>query len=160
MMKKLSTPILIFLFLSAIKSFSQPDFCAARHDIGKIGLVRSNFPEFGGSNVVGFPFTDCLTGSEIPIGSCIYPKNSLVTYLDYGHAWIGGIVKSDTLVSSYALWRYFTIPLSGDPSEFHPHEFPYSQMEHRSTLDSASQEFKKARSEQDFIGITTDTVTS
>ena len=148
----------ILLNLPVLSSSQQIWYCASRHDIGKIGLVRANWPAFGGSNNFAFPYIDCRTGSDVPTGSCLYQKNPWVTYLDYGIAWVGGVVRGDTLVSSLAFWPYYLVNITGDPSEFHPHEYPYRQMEHRSTLNPSAPEFKGAISEQDFISISTDTI--
>ncbi len=128
--------IIFSLAICPVSGYSQPpDFCGVRHDIGKIALVRSNYPEFGGSNFVDFPLIDCLTGSEIPLGSCLYPRNSLVTYLGFGFAWVGGIVKGDTLVSARAMWPSFQLYPSGDGFEFHSHDYPLGHIETRSNLD-------------------------
>ncbi|MCH8027418.1 MAG: hypothetical protein IID63_04775, partial [candidate division Zixibacteria bacterium] len=151
--------ILIALAIYPVSAFSQPDFCVVRHDIGKIALVRSNYPEFGGSNNADFPFTDCLTGSKVPLGSCLYPRNSLVTYHGFSFAWVGGIVKGDTLVSARAMWPSFELYPNGDGFEFHSHDYPLGHIETRSNLDPSSDEFEGSISEQDFISVSTDTIT-
>jgi len=156
-MKQLIILVVLFVIHMPIDSFSETGFCTVRHNVGKIGLARYNDSFIGGNN---FGETNgCLPDSHILAGSCLYPKNSLVTYLSYCDAWVGGVVKGDTLVSSYQFWPYFFIPITGVQVEFHPHEYPLSHMLHRSNLDPAAKEFKGAISEQDFIGITTDTVT-
>ena len=113
MYNKLVAVTFLMLILTTSIAFSQNSgYCTVRHDISKVGLARSNDQFFGGSNNRDFPDFDCFTGEEIPIGSCLYPKNSLITYLGYGAAWVGGIVRGDTLVSSYALWPASGLPLN------------------------------------------------
>ena len=151
---------LIMTFCSYSWCYSRhPDLCFVRHDIGKIALVRSNYPYFGGSNNADFPSIDCLTGFQIPLGSCLYPKNSLVTYLDFGFAWVGGIVKGDTLVSARSMWPSFYVYPNGDGLEFHSHDYPLGHIETRSNVDPSSDEFEGSISEQDFISVSTDTIT-
>ncbi len=132
--------------------------CRLRHDVGRIVLYGGLDPFIGGSNY--FQNDDCLTGNQLPVGSCVYPKGSSIGNLSYGYGWIGGVVDGDTLVSGEVileLYRYE--PGSITEWEFHSHFFPFTEVETRSTLDPTSPKFKNAISEQDFISVTSDTVT-
>ena len=150
--------IIICLAAYPVSGYSQQAlYCKARHTVGKVALYRAVIPSFGGTNFI--QNLDCLTGGLTPAGSCLYPKGSFVTYLGSSSAWVGGVIGGDTLVSSYAFIPLYNLNLYDDALEFHPHEYPYAFMEHRSTSDPSSPEFNEAISEQDFISVSTDTIT-
>ncbi|MCH8027294.1 MAG: hypothetical protein IID63_04140, partial [candidate division Zixibacteria bacterium] len=149
--------ILISLAFCPVSGYSQQfGGCNARHNVGQVTLYRGTNPGFGGSNI--FRNLDCFTGGLTRVGSCLYPKGSFVTYLDFATAWVGGVVGGDTLVSSYTFLPLYSFTLYDDPFEFHPRDYPYAFMEQRSTLDPSSAEFDGAISEQDFISVSTDTI--
>jgi hypothetical protein len=152
----LSFPCLAFLIASHV--FPQAlDQCTVRHNVGKIVLYRGGDPAIGGNNYIRN--IDCVTGGEIPVGSCIYPKNSSVSYLGYGGVWIGGMVKGDTLVSGQTLLRAYQVGSGITPWEFHSPFYPDPDVIERSSLNPDLSVPNQAVSEQDFITTTTDTVT-
>ncbi len=151
---KLQTVVIVFLILNlSLASYSQGYWgCGEKHDVGKINLSRSVIPTMEGGLI------SCHTGFDLPDGNCLFPKGYFVEYLGDAIAWIGGVVGGDTLVSSKVYVPILEFNLGNDPYEYHPHEYPYGNIIHRSTLDPASPEFKGAISEQDFISVSTDTI--
>ena len=155
--KRIHLGLLAVLLAFTINAYSQGIwYCNARHDIGKIAIYRHILPNFGGSNSV--PEINCITGLSTPAGSCIYPKGSNMSYLGSGFSWVGGVLRGDTLVSSYTFSPFLNFTLGSDYLEFHPHEYPFGYITERSTLDQSSPEFKDAVSEQDFISVSCDTI--
>jgi hypothetical protein len=124
-----------------------PAIAGAIHNVGKIGLTVSNQGFFGVGFFAGGAYQDPETGLAAP--SCQYPYPGGVEYLYEGAIWVGAIVGRDTLVSVGADGWQYTKEMWPDPS-------PKGDIIRRS-ISSGDPE---ARSEQDFIAIYTDTVTS
>ncbi|UCC43851.1 MAG: hypothetical protein JSU65_12125, partial [Candidatus Zixiibacteriota bacterium] len=127
-----------------------PAYCIGKHDVGNLIFGVSNNGSFG------TPFSssgdlDCFTGERVP--TMEYPAGSNSRYLFGAAFWIGGIIETDTLVSSGRDgW-------SGG-AELHPHESPAGDMISRSTVDPTRLEAVGAVSEQDYVAVYTDTFTS
>ena len=124
-----------------------PGFRAVGHAIGKFAFPLSNFGRFG----IGLEsrVADCLTGVRIPDGE--YPRGMNAIFLYKGGIWIGGIVGTDTLVSTGT-------DMDLCDREFIPDIWPFGKPERRSTLDPYSPEYQGAVSEQDYIITYTDTI--
>jgi hypothetical protein len=119
----------------------------AAHTIGNIGLTIINKGQFGTGFFTG-DIRDPVTGEIAP--SCIYPYPGGAWYLFTGAFWIGAVVGRDTLVSVGADgWHYI--------EEMWPDPYPKGDIIRRSITDPNDEE---AVSEQDFIALYTDTVTS
>ncbi|MCK4372228.1 MAG: hypothetical protein KAW61_03730, partial [candidate division Zixibacteria bacterium] len=113
-----------------------PAACALIHNIGNIELMVANH------GILGMGW-DCITGEGVMFG-CRYPKGSPVQYLGMGALWIGGVVGRDTLVSS--AW------------EMYPDISPFGDFKTRSIIGPDGGD-PDAVSEQDFIGVYSDTLT-
>jgi hypothetical protein len=125
--------------------------CAANHNIGKISLCQTNYGTFGTGFVQANNTKDCFTGAALK--SCEFPKGSGVDYLFAGAFWIGAVVGRDTMVSVGADgWQ--------NCREMDPEESPIGDMKHRSIIDPSSSEYIGAKSEQDIIGLYTDSFTT
>lgn len=128
-----------------------PAHCLAAHRVGRIALAIANNGTFGREYHPGASL-DCFTGQEI-LHSCQYPKNSRISYLFGGAFWIGAVVGRDTLVSVGADgWQH--------AYEMYPDAPPFGDMVFRSTVDPNSPYYKDAVSEEDYIAVYTDTLTS
>lgn len=117
------------------------------HDIGKMALAVTNF------GILGTGFVPSATEGDDQILSCEYPINSNLEYLYNGLLWIGAVVGRDTLVSVAADGWYGT-------REMYPDEGPAGAIIRRSNLRTRPEFSELAVSEQDFICLYTDTVTS
>jgi hypothetical protein len=86
------------------------------HNRGNIQLAIANNGTFGTEGqTIADPFTN------LPIASCVHPKNSDLVYLWVGAFWIGAIVGRDTVVSTanedfYELKEFW--PLPGEAGKF------------------------------------------
>jgi hypothetical protein len=112
------------------------------HNIGK--LVLPVIEPLGGavSSITGLP--DC-TENEKPYYDIVeYPKKSSIGFTQLKYLSIGGVLKSDTLVTE-TLWE--TRPRFGE-----------AYIQFRSILNPAAPEYEGAISEQDFTATATDTV--
>ena len=135
-------------------SAATPAYCLTSHDVGKLNLAVSNYGVFGaGSGFIRGSSLNCFTGDAVL--SCEYPKGSRTRYLYAASFWVGAVVGRDTLVSVGADgWT---------PSqEMFPDEADYGgSMVQKSIMDPSRPDlFDGAVSEQDFIGVYTDTFTS
>ncbi|UCC45632.1 MAG: hypothetical protein JSU65_06855 [Candidatus Zixiibacteriota bacterium] len=129
---------------------ASPAYCLAMHDIGGFRLGVSNNGTIS-SLYSSSGQQDCFTGERVP--ALEYPKGSNSRYLFGAAFWIGAVVGRDTLVSvGLDGWSY--------NSEFNPDEPPIGNMIFRSTIDPTKPEYEGAISEQDYIGVYTDTFTS
>lgn len=134
-----------------IKGSAAPAHRVAAHRIGRLELAVANNGTFGHEYHPG-PSVDAFTGQQIN-ASCQYPKNSNVHYLFGGAFWIGAVVGRDTLVSVGAdgwQWTY----------EMYPDESPFGEMEYRSIKDPTSPRYEGAISEEDYISVYYDTLTT
>ena len=131
----------------AISTALPPGYCLAAHNIGNMSFAISNFGRLGIGDES--PAIDCFTGALIP--SCQFPKGSNLVYLYKGGIWIGGIVGTDTLVSS-------ATDINNHYREFNPAPRPLGNIVKRSTTDPLSPDYQGAVSEQDYICQYTDTV--
>ncbi len=128
-----------------------PAHCLAAHRVGRIELAVANNGTFGREYHPGASL-DCFTGQEI-LHSCQYPKNSRISYLFGGAFWIGAVVGRDTLVSVGADgWQHVY--------EMYPDVSPIGDMVYRSTTDPGSPHYDGAVSEEDYIAVYYDTLTS
>jgi hypothetical protein len=128
-------------------------YCTAEHNIGKLVMSVSNNGTFGNNYAptTNNPF-DCFT--NLSVKSCEYPKGSNTTYMFGSAFWIGAVVNRDTLVSiGEDGWQ-------PSVNEMHPDEEPLGNMIYRSSIDPARPEYDGAVSEQDYIAVYTDTITS
>ncbi len=117
------------------------------HKSNRLRLGKGNFGSFGGG-LRNFPgIIDVYTGEIEWIGS-EFPIKSQLTHIEHGAFWVGALVGGDTLVSSN--WPPPT-------SELHPDEAPFGYLKYRSTLVPNSPLYKNAISEEDYIGVYTDT---
>ncbi len=130
---------------SKIDSGTHPYIEAAVHDAGNIELTTSNAGIIG-SNFLRGPI-EPLNG--LPWTSCIFPYPGGNEYLFGAALWVGAIVGQDTLVSTaHDGWNIIR--------EMWPDSFPAGSIIRRSTLNSDP----GAVSEQDFIAVYYDTLTS
>lgn len=151
----LFTILLTANFLSAQDISSKADdfpsmtaverYCIGDHNIGRLVFGITNFGMAGIGENTGATI-DCFTGYRVKMGQ--YPKGSGNTHFYKGGLWIGGVIGNDTLVSTSAM-------LNNSSREFHPIE-PMIKM---SLLNPFSEEFDKAISELDYIGVYVDTFT-
>ncbi len=120
--------------------------CIASHNVGRVSLAVTNYGTYGNGFAQGNPF-DCFTGAAVP--SCEYPKGSGTYYLFAGGFWIGAVVNNDTMVTTgidgWQTCREMDTQIS-----------PFGDMQRRSIIDPSKPEFVGAKSEQDFIGVYTD----
>lgn len=122
------------------------ELCLAHHHTGHMVLSVTN------SGVMGSfsrEYTDYFTGE--PLTTLEYPVGSGATYLWGGDNWLGGVVGTDTLVSTGADgWA-----VAG--AELHPDG---RGMIYRSCLDSTSPGFDGARADQEYEAVYFDTCLS
>ncbi len=120
------------------------------HNRGNLQVAIANNGTFGTlGQTIADPFTN------LPIASCIHPKNSDLVYLWVGAFWIGAIVGRDTVVSTanedfYELTEFW--PLPGDRGKF-----TYASIDQNS---NKYDEDIPAFSEEDIITEYYDTVTN
>jgi len=139
--------------------------CATTHRINKLALTVSNMATLGSYFVHTTRWTlDCFTGERAP--GCEYPAGSRTQYLYGGAFWIGGVVGTDTLVSTGNDGVGLGRP-KYDPNMEHrqagmeltPDAAPYGLIERRSIMDPLDPSYEDAVSEEDFIAVYTDTFT-
>jgi hypothetical protein len=126
-----------------------PAYGAVAHRVGKMVLCINNNGTFGtGFAVSGIDF---FTGEGVP--SCEYPKGSNTRYLFAGAFWIGAIVGRDTLVSTAATgWS--------SVQEFVPDQVGLGEIVKRSISSTDAASADGAVSEEDYILVYADTVTT
>lgn len=133
-----------------------PAFCITEHNVGKLVLAVTNYGTFGD----GFAQStvDCFT--NLRVMSCEYPKGSRTRYNFASCFWFGAIVGRDTLVSVGSDgWYPGSLEMFPDEAgALPPHKD--GSMIYRSIMDPTASEFKGAISEQDYIGVYTDTFTT
>ena len=112
------------------------------HTVGKLDFMISN------AGAYGFNYYDYSAQRRTGF---VYPKNSNIIMGTWCNLWIGGIVGSDTLVSTGQVK-----PLS----EFTPIPGDEGLMQCRSLLKGSDCPNKDAVSEQDFVCVYNDTVTN
>ncbi len=135
-------------YSSKVGADSDPYPTLAAHTIGEIGLTVTNKGQFGTGFFTGDDAQDPVTGEIAP--SCVYPYPGTSNYLFSGSFWIGSIVGRDTLVSVGADgWTYV--------QEMWPDPYPDGDIERHSIADPTD---VVAISEQDFIAMYTDTISS
>jgi hypothetical protein len=132
------------------------------HDVGKVWLSVTNFGFFGSQDGA---FKDA-GGKYLVAPSCQFPGGSNLTYLFQGSLWIGAMIDTtnsigqpivDTLVSigNDGWW--------GNLFEMYPSIPPGGDIKVRSTRPSDVYPYGDttgAKSEQDYIAVYTDTVTT
>ncbi|MFH1686884.1 MAG: hypothetical protein ABIE70_05110 [bacterium] len=96
-------------------------------------------------NVYGFPLSDMYKAAP----SFRFPGYSQTTYGQQIGLWVGGVVNGDTLVST-------TIDELGQ-QEFWPDYYPFGQFEAKSTNPTSPDYSIRARAEQEFRCVYTDT---
>ncbi|RKX17960.1 MAG: hypothetical protein DRP35_10040, partial [Candidatus Zixiibacteriota bacterium] len=126
------------------KAQAVSNFCVTQHDISNIILAVQNQGKIGFSYRDEFMgYTDCFTGKVI-VASCEFPKGSFLDNLQYVGLWVGGIKKSDTLVS---------IVTDGEPGgntdEFFTDPSSDGTLRKKSISDENSSQYKDLISEQD-----------
>ena len=129
------------------KISAEPYVTIGVHRVGKIGLTITNLGQ------IGTGFTGDLTDPRDPsriAPSCTYPYPGGSNYLFAGSFWIGAVVGRDTLVSVGADGWFQTQEMWPDP-------YPEGEIIFRSISNA---EDIDAISEEDFIAVYTDTVTS
>jgi hypothetical protein len=125
-------------------------FCQAEHNVGRLALTINNYGTFGSGDTKAAA-TDCFTGQALP--SAEFPRGSESVYLYVGALWVGAPYGRDTLVSvGVDGWQV--------QSELNPLESPDGDLIRRSTVNPSSPEYYGAVSEQDFVSIYTDAITS
>jgi hypothetical protein len=120
----------------------------ARHDIGRIGLLVTNYGTIG----QGFVSNPVCDGS--PCLSCEFPINSGLEYLFAGALWIGAVKGRDTIVSVGAEGWYANV------SQLLPDQGPAGAIIERSNIRTRTAYSPDAVSEQDFISTFADTFVS
>ena len=139
--------------------------CATTHKINKLALTISNLGTIGEYYVHSSRWAfDCFTGERAP--GMEYPVGSRTQYLYGGAFWIGGVVGTDTLVSTGNDGVGLGKP-KYDPNmehrqagmELFPDAEPFGLITRRSIMDPLSPSYKDAVSEEDLIAVYTDTFT-
>jgi len=125
-----------------------PAYCAANHDVGKLGLTISNRAQIGRGYLR--ESLDCFTGEPLVSGE--YPLGSNNKYLFAGALWVGAIVGNDTLVSTGADGWYRGL-------EYHPDNPPFGYLQPLSNREDSPLFSPDALSPQDYIAVFTDTFT-
>ncbi len=134
---------------SSIRGAASPDYNSAEHNVGGVALGVSNSGSFG-DGFLRDPY-DQFTGRLIR--PCQVPIGSSTMYLYAGTLWIGGVIGTDTLVSTG------TDGWSQPANEFHPDNSPDGVMQYRSIYSSGLPRVG-AISEQDFVTSYYDTCTA
>ncbi|MFQ5499377.1 MAG: hypothetical protein ACE5FH_06865 [Candidatus Zixiibacteriota bacterium] len=125
---------------AVLSSEAAPADCMVQHDVGKLVVPRSVTPDIGLFMLE--KLYDCFTGKRV-VRMVEYPKGSGVGYL-WATFLFGGVVGADTLFADAVL-------LGTDPNQ------PY--LVHRSLLTPDDDDSVSAVSEQDFIGVSNDSLT-
>jgi len=129
-----------------------PDHCRAEHNIGEAILEINDIAVMG--NLVGYysmQYSPCFP--DIPWLQPVYPKGGQGIYEGFWGLWVGAIKETDTLVSTAVFGRNYDL-------EFAPDQSGLDRMRYRTTLDPDNPDNRDAVSEQDFIAMYTDTLTS
>ena len=120
--------------------------CIASHNVGRVSLAVTNYGTYGNGFAQGTAL-DCFTGINVP--SCEYPKGSGTYYLFAGGFWIGAVVNHDTMVTQgIDGWQ--------NCREMDTQISPFGDMQRKSIIDPSKPEYIGAKSEQDLIGVYTD----
>ena len=138
--------VFIVLLLINEEVFSEkPEFELefAKHNVNQVGLMVSNFGEFGASTG-NLGIKDVFTGEYIFVSSD-FPLNSGLTLVADVRLWFGGVVGNDTLVSSDIEWN--------------PDSKPFGGLSTRSSLSSSDYYSSQAISEEDILAHFADTFT-
>jgi len=132
----------------ASSAWGAPPYNTIRvHKVGNIHLTVTNYGILGTQSE---QIEDPETGMYAP--SCQFPAGSQLEYLFQGALWIGSVVNNDSLVSTgHNGWM--------DVAEMFPDEYPYGDMQKRSTRPTDADYDPNAISEADYIALYTDTLT-
>ncbi|HBZ00701.1 MAG TPA: hypothetical protein DEO84_05180, partial [candidate division Zixibacteria bacterium] len=132
------------------------------HDVGKVWMSVTNFGFFGSQDGA---FEDA-SGKYLIAPSCMFPGGSNLTYLFQGALWIGAVIDTTNQLGQPILDTLVSIGNDGwwgDLFEMFPSIAPGGAIEVRSTRPSDVYPYGDttgAKSEQDYVAIYTDTVTS
>ena len=110
-------------------------YCMTKHDLNRMSFGVTNWGLIGKGRAY---YTDCFTGSLIPMGE--YPTGSNAAYLYKAGVWVGGVVGRDTIVSTGTIFNTTS-------REF----YPMTDFIRRTSLDITAPDYDLAVSEQDLI---------
>ncbi|OGC93539.1 MAG: hypothetical protein A2W25_16960 [candidate division Zixibacteria bacterium RBG_16_53_22] len=139
-----------------------PNSCLRVHDVGNVWFSITNFGFFGSQDG---EYEDC-GGKYLVAPDCQFPAGSNIDYLFQGALWIGAAVDTVNLQGIPILDTIVSIGNDGwwgQVFEMFPDLPPGGVIEVRSTRPSDVYPFgsnEGARSEQDYIAVYTDTVTT